>query len=280
MRRTVSLVTSFVILVAACENAASPASPALPSGAVPMTPLPVYEEWWRMTQACSGTQDAMARVDWYVIPGVESFSFGLLENVAGMYESDRIVLAGTAVRDGRVVRHEMLHALLRSGRHPRSQFADDCSGVVNCVDQCRDEVEPPPVTLPAVAITPELLDVSVQVWPEQPGGSVLGGYIRLAVSARNRLNHAVEVQLSPSGSAGPVASFGYEAVCRGILWWYDDRAWAPEVMRFGPRETKVRYYDFWTSGGDEVRVLPTGEVEFRGRYGDNWSATRIVTVTP
>ena len=54
-------------------------------------------------------------------------------------DGNRIVLVKQAVTWNIGVRHEMLHALLRVGTHPREYFLDRCRGVVYCGDNvCSD----------------------------------------------------------------------------------------------------------------------------------------------
>jgi len=48
----------------------------------------------------------------------------------------RIVLTECIVDDGSAVRHEMLHAILQVGGHPRAQFLGACAALVDCEGSC------------------------------------------------------------------------------------------------------------------------------------------------
>jgi len=127
LRRAIS-VLGLPALVSACSSLA-PHESSLPAGAVPVTALAVYRDWARRTQSCSGLSADLSTVEWYVVPGVETFSTEAGYKV-GMWirESgqNRIVIAGNYQAHEMVVRHEMLHALLGHDGHPTQYFVDRC----------------------------------------------------------------------------------------------------------------------------------------------------------
>lgn len=105
--------------------------PSFPDGQVQrFAPKPIFALWWQLVETCSGLRGDFSRVQFYK-------SLGQLvidgKSVAGYWspEGNRIALADIAATDGRVVRHEMLHALLQSGDHALSYFAGRCDGVVS-----------------------------------------------------------------------------------------------------------------------------------------------------
>jgi hypothetical protein len=244
--------------------------PPMPEGAVRMAPLPVYAEWWRMTEQCSALGGDFSDVEWFVVPGVARFSAGRLKNVAGMHVDRRIVLAEQSVRHGQLVRHEMLHALLQKGSHPRGDFIGRCGLVVACDERCQSDGRPRAQAADAIVVSDSRLDVSVKVWPENPSESFLGGYIRLTISARNPLDKPVVVQLEPSGDAGPPAAFRWEYRMGRWAYTYDDRAWFPEMTRFAPGETKTMVFDFFIT--DPERPPMRGVCEFTGAFGQRWAS--------
>lgn len=124
----------------ACRGDAptSSGAAALPNDTVALTTLPVeYDAWWRATEACAGVPGDLAAVRWYTTPGdsvrVGSTTFDAYWFAAG----NTIVVARPYVRDGPVVRHEMLHALLRRGDHPAAYFQERCARLVRCAEACQ-----------------------------------------------------------------------------------------------------------------------------------------------
>jgi hypothetical protein len=111
-----------LMIILAAVACVEPAAP-LPSNSQRFTAPPVYQLWWSMVQACSGHTGNLAAVEWYVVPGADSISDGS-EGVAGYWSSsdNRIVLIGSGEFNGPLVRHEMLHELVRVDGHPRSEF--------------------------------------------------------------------------------------------------------------------------------------------------------------
>ena len=116
------------VITAACASLA-PSGNALPPGAVLMATPAVYLEWHAKTEQCSGRTGSFGTLEFYVVPGVETFptSDGLKVGewiTAG--SSSRIVVAGKYQDHEMVVRHEMLHSLLRAEGHPSEYFVNRC----------------------------------------------------------------------------------------------------------------------------------------------------------
>jgi hypothetical protein len=115
-------------LVAGCSSL-SPSEPSLPAGSVALSVPPVYREWHQLTQQCSGLSEDFSAIQFYVVPGVDTFpteagpKVGLWQREAGV---NRIVIAGNYAEHEMVVRHEMLHALLQREGHPANYFVDRC----------------------------------------------------------------------------------------------------------------------------------------------------------
>ena len=108
-----------VAFATACEHMI--VDPAFPPTSVAFTPPPVYARWWDMTQSCSGITGSLAAVSWLVVPGTSDFQFKG-QTVSGYWTagSNSIVIADSVQLDGSVIRHEMLHALIKGSGHPRS----------------------------------------------------------------------------------------------------------------------------------------------------------------
>ena len=97
-----------------------------------MSPPPAsYARWWVDVEKCSGLTGEFARVTWYVVPAVASFSYRGTEANGLWWSTHDIVVAGAVVTDSMVVRHEMLHDILGSPDHPYDYFLDKCWGIVS-----------------------------------------------------------------------------------------------------------------------------------------------------
>jgi hypothetical protein len=109
-----------------------------------------------------------------------------------------------AVLAGDLVRHEMLHALLRATGHRRSAFIVRCSGIVVCIDRCITDGGPAAPPDPnARLVDPKVLRVGVTVTPVAPSSATNGGNFMMIVTAENTDSTPVIAQLPPSGDAGP-----------------------------------------------------------------------------
>jgi hypothetical protein len=116
-------------LLSSCSSITGPHATGLPVGAVPIVAPAIYREWSARTEACSGLQADFSTVQWYVVPGVDTFSTNEGEKV-GMWVSeggtDRIVIAGNYQNHEMVVSHELLHHLLKHEGHPSEYFVIRC----------------------------------------------------------------------------------------------------------------------------------------------------------
>ena len=123
-----------VAFLAACGNLVDPD---LPANAEQYTPPPVYARWWSMTQSCSGLSGDLSAVTWFMVPGVSTVLLNG-KTVEGYWSlaGNRIVIAGAGRLAGGIVRHEMLHALMKAAGHPRAKFLGECGGVVYCTEAC------------------------------------------------------------------------------------------------------------------------------------------------
>jgi hypothetical protein len=258
--------------------------PALPAGAEHFAPPAVYQQWWQLTEECSGTSGNLADVNWYRIPSVDMIPLadGTLVNARWDASENRIILAGDTEFAGDLVRHEMLHALLRGGGHPRNEFIARCAGVVVCTEDCITEAGPAPQPDPAAKlVAPSALEIGVEVTPGAPSSSVNGGNFMMVVTARNPSASPVIVQLPPSGDAGPSVSFSYHIVGSPISSSYDMRAEVPEVTRFAPLEMKRFIFDFHIGIDDSRYYKAPGNYQFNGAYGRVWAPNApTVVVSP
>jgi hypothetical protein len=114
-----------LLLLLACRDGLAPGADL---GAVRFAPPASYREMWARAETCSGRTGDFDRIRWWVVPGVSTFEYDEEVPYAdGLWHSDgHITLAGAVLDHPMVVRHEMLHHLLRSDRHPAVPFRDPC----------------------------------------------------------------------------------------------------------------------------------------------------------
>ena len=94
-----------------------------------------YLGWWREMQGCSARTARFDAVSFYRVlptPGRDSLHFshpesGKYYDGAWVPRWNAIYLAAGQMMTPGLVRHEMLHALLRDVRHPPAYFAGRCA---------------------------------------------------------------------------------------------------------------------------------------------------------
>jgi hypothetical protein len=258
--------------------------PGLPAGAEPFVPPAVYQQWWQLTEQCSGSSGSYADLTWYRVPGVDAIPLGNGTSVNARWDpvENRIILAGDTEFAGDLVRHEMLHALLGTGGHPRNAFIARCGGIVVCTQECITEAGAAPQPDPAAQfVAPSALEIGVQVTPAAPSSSVNGGNFMMVVTARNTSASPVIALLPPSGDAGPSGSFGFQIIGASGSSFFGERAEVPEVTRFAPFETKPFIFDFHIGQGETRYYRPPGTFQFKGSYGGVWAPNPpTVVVSP
>ncbi len=254
--------------------------PALPTTATLFVPPPVYEKWWAMTETCSGVPRPLEDVAWFLVPGVSSFQLNK-EAVSGYWTqgSNRVVLAGASRLDGSVVRHEMLHALIRTSGHPRSYFLGKCAGVVSCTPRCvSDAGQFPSASVAAQPVLADSIDVSVALIPGTPTVAVDSGVFSMVITAHNRASHPVTVP-SSSLNSGFTAPFSFEirlsqvARIAGTLD-LDD----PSVTTFAAGETKKQYFDFVIGNALKDRTVTSGVYRVTGSYSTHSAVLTSVVI--
>ena len=255
--------------------------PPLPANAQVLVPPPVYAKWWDMVQSCSGLTGSLEDIHWYSTASVLRDPNGD-EAVAGYWSlaGNRIVLYQNDTIAGGVVRHEMLHALLRSAGHPRSAFLQACGGVVACGQACvADAGAPAPPAPGTPTIPPSELEVTSVVSPATPSSGFDGGLATFTISVHNPLSYAVIASL-PGSSGGVPASYGYAMlVSSGAGASKGDSAVDIGVTYFAAGETKRDVIDFFVIApefpsyqggpglGENPIALPVGTYSFQGNYG-------------
>lgn len=240
----------------------------------------VYARWWAMTEACSGVSGALGDVSFYRIPGVDSFTRDG-KSVLGYWTSagNQIVLAEGASLDGGNVRHEMLHALLRVGGHPRDQFLEKCLGTVDCGPDCiANAGAAPPADPAAVSLLASAFDVTIQVTPGAPASNIDGGFFTVTVSVHNPLNRDVVAKLGASNARAVTFLYDVRGVAGGVIG--SEIVLDPSAVTFGPGETKRQVFDFSIGNDIPSGRLPPGVYDVVGGYGSKRTTSTSVSVGP
>jgi len=115
-----------IVLLAACSGTLQAQTPAEQQAwlakAQPATVPPAFATWWTDVASDCGCAPAITfdQLLWYTIPG-DAFQCGRAEQCAGIFSQDDgiIVLAKRYFGNERVIKHEMLHAMLNGdqGHH-------------------------------------------------------------------------------------------------------------------------------------------------------------------
>ncbi|HUE84952.1 MAG TPA: hypothetical protein VMO26_02635 [Vicinamibacterales bacterium] len=242
--------------------------PKLPPGATQFTPPAVFTTWWEMTKACSGRSGSLDAVTWYEVPtNVPLESDGKPVSAYWSAASNQIVVSAAVARNGQVIRHEMLHALLRTKGHSRADFLERCAGRVTCSLRCIEDAGPAPAVPASVPrVVPSAMQVTVKADPVNQYSSVNDGYFSMIVRVHNPAPNPVFVILpEPSTVGGPV-SFSYRLSGLGSEA-LDLIALDGGVAMFAAGETKEHVFDFFIGNGSLTGHVYTGLYTFSGAYG-------------
>lgn len=259
----------------ACDSIVDPS---LDPRAVVLDPPAVYQRWWAMTESCSGLRGSYSDVSWYQVPGSDVVAVHG-RDAAGYWApvSNSIVLAGTGVFTGVVVRHEMLHALLRETKgHSREAFLSRCGGVVSCSPECVADAGPPPKPDASVARVPsDALELGTALIPESPTIAVDGGVFTLVVTAKNPNQYPIVVILEPTGFN---RTFFYSMIgSDGGLGSYEV-ALDPAATYFAAGEVKRQYFDFMIGATRGSFTIRPGKYTFYGGFDNRWVTRENVAI--
>ncbi|MEO5902875.1 MAG: hypothetical protein ABIQ55_02570 [Gemmatimonadaceae bacterium] len=270
-----------IAFAVACERIVDPP---LPPTSTSFVPPPVYAKWWAMTTTCSGISGSLEKISWYVVPLVAEFTLKK-ETVSAYWTegSNSIVVADYSVLDGSVVRHEMLHSLVRTSGHPRSAFLERCLGVVSCTSACIADAGPPPrFDAPGPAVPADSIDVGIDFLPNRPASNIDGGVFTMVVSAHNKANQPVLVSLSPPGGV-VAAPFSYDirpAFSPGVRLLGSINSTDPALTRFAAGETKRQYFDFVIGNVTRDRTITNGVYRVTAAYGTHSAVISQFTIAP
>lgn len=257
----------------------------MPRDATAFSPPGVYATWWAMVESCSGLTRPASEIAWFVVPGHTLTLRGV--DAAGAFIMDargpHIILASTALDDGVVVRHEMLHALLRKRAHPRGQFLGRCAGEVNCPASCVDDAGPsaPRTTLP-LELASTSVNVSVRIDPAVPSLQLDSGHFRYVVMAHNRTGRSIRVVDPAPIGAPPTRAEFWNELTDSLGTRYIGGALSIDESRaiFEVGETKTQVFDFRIGVDPIDGKHPPGSYSLRGRFGNQYSESVAVQLLP
>jgi hypothetical protein len=192
--------------------------------------------------------------------------------------TNRIVLVEIGIDRGPLVRHEMLHALLQTGGHPRSQFLAACASLVSCEEICIEDAGR--WQLPRqdyVVLPPESLDVAsrAELLPRESDGQ---RWFELEVSVRNPRARAVMVAAPGDPVTPPAFGFDLRGPSGGISG--DDVATDSSTLFFQPFETKQWLFEFRVASDLSEYHISPGTYLVRGGYARRWSVYDTIAVSP
>jgi hypothetical protein len=246
---------------------------AFPTNAIQMPVREQYEMWWNVTQACSKVPGRFSDVTWYVVPGPSTFlSNGVASYGAYYPDSHSIFIAETALDDGWLVRHEMLHALLRAGGHPSDYFQARCGGIVICDPSECAPLAPSPVDTATLPVAK--LGVSLNVTPEILSDGSTGGWFTIVVSATNPSANAVWIKLDQRPDS-LVFGWGYTMLGGYVRDLLDNQR-----VGFAGGETKRHTFDLQLVPGQQGVHTAPGTYRFDGRYNSVTAQPVVIVVAP
>jgi hypothetical protein len=236
-----------------------PAAPPFPDDFMLLTPPAPYRTWWNLVEACSTLRGDFDALRWYVAEEVNAGDPTVGATWNG--ETNQIVLDNTVAGDGRVVRHEMLHALLGRAGHPPALFAGTCAHLVACEHGCALREASRGVAPGARVLQPSDLEITMRLEPTAPTAQIDSGWFRVVVTATNPVDEGVWVPL-----AGNV-SFSFREVAPasgdhpGHIW-HGMRRRVPAVepaWAFRPRESRRTTFDVHWPPGEYAVVIAFGD---------------------
>ena len=247
-----------------------------PESAVAFTPPPSFETWWQVVEDCAGRRSSFTDVSWYTARRSALVVHGEPAYGAWFANRNRIVLADDGRGIPALVRHEMLHAIIREEGHPATYFHQRCADEVLCGRECG-----PLVSFDnAREVTRATLTVNARLFPETPSLSAQEGLATAVVHVRNPLNEPVFVRMGtaicPAGIQ--VASVSQPTLRKQMC---DDLPGTiGDAVTFGPGETLRLVFEVDLVGGWTNGAPGAGEISVRAVLADVIRETRVTAILP
>lgn len=268
--------TLLVFLYTWCVTGCGWLTAPLPPAAVLFAPPAIYARWWAMIEACSGRTGDFTAVHWYRVPGAYIPVKGVDASGYWSTPGNRIAMAATEVDHGSAVRHEMLHALLGKGGHPRAEFLGACASLVSCAGCIIDGGPWHAPRSDYVLVPPESLQVRSQseLLPREADGQ---RWLVLHISVYNPSARPVLVK-GPRPVTPPTFGYDLEGPNGGIMG--GEVSTDSSTLFFLPLETKQWLFDFRVASDLDGYHVPPATYHVRGGYAQSWARYETVTVAP
>ena len=251
-----------------------------PESARPFVPPPQFRVWWEVVEACSGRRAPFDAVSWFQVPVGELAIRGETAAGAWFVFGNRIAIVNTWLTGGGLVRHEMLHAILETGDHPKEYFQQKCADVVACGRDCVTQARLPG----AREVSIDVLEVDAMLYPGAPSLSE-HGEVTVVVRVRNPANGGVFLPIETFTEArcavGFQISMASEPLPSEIGCGYPPNIADDARVYFGPGET-VRLL-FETNLGSPIafrRPIIAGPAIVSAIMADNLRLSHHVTILP
>lgn len=244
------------------------------NGAAAFAPPSVYARWWALTESCSGLTGSLESVQWMSAPARALQAAEGAGTVAYWSSQDnRIVLATNAIANGRIVRHEMLHALSRSRGHPASLFRDRCDGVVRCDEACKGETRGVPRTNTAIRVPVDTLRIAIAVYPARPSSKVDDGAFQVMVSITNPSAHEIvaDFRTADPAIAVSVSPGDFRLIA-------DHEIGDPRMAIFGPGERKQYVFDLRAGDPSSRIAFVPGDYRLTGYFDGLFTAPLALVI--
>jgi hypothetical protein len=135
-----------------------------------------------VVESCSGHTTDFDAVRWYRVPIGAGLTVDGASAAGAWFADENSIAIGDGWRtNGSLVRHEILHAILRTGSHPEEYFRDACGDEVLCGRDCLNDVVLPH----AIPLAVEQLNVDATLFPRLPSLARDGGKAVVVVRVRN-----------------------------------------------------------------------------------------------
>ena len=277
MRFRICSIVVCSLVATACEGVFEPV---FPPAAIAFTPPPEYRVWWEVVESCSGRQASYDAVGWFRVPGFHLAVKG--ESAAGVWfaSSNRIALADGWRYNGSLVRHEMLHAVLRTGSHPTEYFHGACADEVICGRDCMKST----ALKHAIQVSVDALEVDAALFPLEPSLGAYDGKATVVVRVRNPTNANAFVTAQRFSEASCAVGFSIASVsdpgrvdseCRYLAYNVSDAR-----VYFRPGETRKLLFNVDLRAPTARGPFQAEPVTVSAIFADKFRGTEEVTIRP
>ena len=276
--RLLSVVLPGVLLtLVACNGIFEPR---FPPAAIAIAPSSQYRTWWSVVESCSGRRSTFESVTWYTIPVGQLKVKGEMAAGAWFPSGNRIVITDSWKREGALVRHEMLHAVLQTASHPAEFFQQKCGQVVACpIGDCAGNQSLPD----AIESSIDALQVDAELHPPTPSFTGEGGLATVLVKVRNPTNATVFVPVqSFAASQCPI---GYVIESTSLPAWTELGCSYPASagdgrIYFRPGQTVTALFEVNLGSATYGARPHPGDVRFIAIIADNFRKTIATSILP